>query len=251
MVRISKILNEKLATYYCADFVTDDPISIPHSYIRQQDIEITAFWTAVLSWGRRTTIITKARELFDLMGSSPHEFVLNHSESDRRRFANFKHRTFQYTDTLQFLNFLQLHYREFNSLEDAFLYESGNGMIDRLSNFYDHFCQSLKLSRTKKHIASPQKNASCKRLNMFLRWMVRKDNRGVDFGLWNRIPMSELMLPLDVHVERAGRHLGMITRKQRDWKAVEELTHHCRQLDREDPCKYDFALFGYGMELAN
>jgi len=178
------------------------------------------------------------------MGDSPYEFILQHKKGDRRRFENFKHRTFQYTDTLYFLEFLQWYYRENESLETAFIVTED--MKSSLSAFKDLFFHLDNApQRTQKHIASPARKSTCKRLNMFLRWMVRKD--GVDLGLWNKISTSQLMIPLDVHVERVARQLNLIKRKQRDWSTVEELTSTLRQFDPEDPVKYDFALFGLGV----
>lgn len=227
-------------------FIADDPISIPKQYQKLQDIEITAFWTSMLSWGQRVTIINKCKELFELMDNAPHDFIVNHKESDRKRFESFKHRTFQYTDTLYFLEFLQWYYKNNISLESAFL--SNNGIESALIDFNKLFF-SLENApkRTQKHIASPAKKSTCKRLNMYLRWMVRSDESKVDFGLWKKIPMSCLMIPLDVHVERVATKLGILKRKQRDWKAVVELTHNLRKLDPNDPIKYDFALFGLGV----
>lgn len=227
-------------------FVLDDPISIPRSYLKLQDIEITAFWTAILSWGQRKTIINKCHQLFEIMDGSPYDFIVNHRETDRKIFSEFKHRTFQYTDTLYFLEFLQYYYNEHDSLEDFFVrYKS---VEDALSAFHNYFF-SLESApvRTRKHIASPERKSTCKRLNMFLRWMVRPDESGVDFGLWKRMDTALLMLPLDVHVERVARRLGILKRKQRDWQAVCELTEKMRLFDPYDPVKYDFALYGMGI----
>lgn len=229
-------------------FIDSDPISIPHQFNLKQDMEISAFWTAILSWGQRRTILNKANELVDLMDHSPYDFILNHRETDRKRFENFKHRTFNYTDTLYFLDFLQFHYHRHASLEDAFLNEGlFKNIKESLIHFHDYFF-SLPYApeRTRKHIPTPFRNSACKRLNMFLRWMVRKDDQNVDFGIWKRIPINGLMIPLDVHVDRMSRKYNLLTRKQGDWKAVEELTRNLRHLDDQDPVKYDFALFGLG-----
>ena len=227
-----------------------DPVSIPHRYSKLQDIEITAFWTAILAWGQRVTIINKANELFGLMGDSPHEFVLNHTEEDRARFAAFKHRTFNYTDTLYFLEVLQHHYRTNVSLESAFTPDGACTSVERsLVHFRNYFFDlPYAPARTQKHIASPARKSTCKRLNMFLRWMVRSDARGVDFGLWKSITPAQLMMPLDVHVERVARQLRLLKRKQKDWLTVEELTASLRKYDPTDPVKYDFALFCMGLE---
>lgn len=237
-------LESQTSKFNRPEFIAYDPIQIPHRYVRSQDIEITAFWTAVLAWGQRKTIIAKATELFSMMGDSPYEFMVNHTEKDRIPFQTFRHRTFQATDTLYFLDFFQRYYRQHSSLEDAFL--AGHQTMEKvLSTFHDRFFNSpLAPARTRKHLPTPVRGSTCKRLNMFLRWLVRQDGRGVDFGLWRRIRPSQLMIPLDVHVDRVARKLGLIERKQTDWLTVEELTARLRQYDPQDPVKYDFALFG-------
>ena len=236
-------------------FIENDPISIPHRFSKLQDIEITAFWTAILAWGQRKTIINSATKLFDLMDNAPHDFIVNHLESDRRRFLNFKHRTFQPTDTLYFLEFLQHYYKNNSSLESAFaqhLTETTPSVSEALIGFnYEFFSLKDCPTRTKKHIATPKSKSTCKRLCMFLRWMVRQDQRGVDFGLWQNIKPAQLLMPLDVHVERHARRLGLLTRPQTDWQAVLELTDAVRQFDANDPVKYDFALFGLGVMEKN
>lgn len=180
------------------------------------------------------------------MGDSPHDFVVSHRQKDRQRFENFKHRTFQYTDTLYFLEFLHWYYREHESMEELFMVE--DNMAATLTQFHNTFFHLDNAPhRTRKHIASPARKSTCKRLNMFLRWMVRQDKKGVDFGLWKNISPAQLMIPLDVHVERVAKKLGLLVRKQRDWQAVEELTAQLRLLDSKDPVKYDFALFGIGV----
>lgn len=245
--QLKAFLETNVSRINTADFIADDPISIAKKYDKLQDIEITAFWTSMLAWGQRKTIINKCNVLFDLMDNAPFDFIKNHEEKDRRRFANFKHRTFQYTDTLYFLEFLNWYYNSNDSLEDAFL--NGNNTETRLTNFNGLFF-SLENApkRTQKHIASPAKKSTCKRLNMFLRWMVRDDDSKVDFGLWKKFSSSNLMIPLDVHVERVARKLGLLKRKQRDWKAVVELTNNLKKFDPSDPVKYDFALFGLGVQ---
>jgi uncharacterized protein (TIGR02757 family) len=242
--QMKDFLDDKVKKYNTIKFIEDDPISIPKSFSIKQDIEITALWTALLSWGQRTTIINKSKELFNLMGNEPFLFVRDHKEKDRRRFENFKHRTFQYTDTLYFLEFLQWYYRRNESLETVFSkYESVEKSLIHFHDLFFHLDNSP--NRTQKHIANPARNSSCKRLNMFLRWMVRKDT--VDFGIWTNISPSILMIPLDVHVERVAKKLALLHRKQRDWKAVVELTNNLRKLDPNDPVKYDYALFGLGV----
>jgi uncharacterized protein (TIGR02757 family) len=248
---VKTLLDARVALYNNPDFIPDDPIAIPHAYTRLQDIEITAFWTAILAWGQRKTILNKARELFALMDNAPYDFILHHQEKDRARFMDFRHRTFQTTDTLYFLEFLQQYYRAHDSLEDAFLIPGAPGkfnMRDALTGFHTlFFDHPFAPARTRKHISSPRHHSGCKRINMFLRWMVRNDNCGVDFGLWKRISPADLMIPLDVHVHRVATALGLLKRKDTGWKSVEALTGILRTFDAADPVKYDFALFGMGV----
>ena len=225
------------------------PFPIPHQFKKKQDIEIIGFWTAILSWGQRVTIINKANELIQLMDGQPYYFIMNHRENDREHFSGFKHRTFQYTDTLYFLEFFQRFYTNHESLEQAFISGNKKNNIENcLNHFYGQFFGLPEIpNRTRKHVACPARKSSCKRLNMFLRWMVRKDDKGVDFGIWNRLNPSKLMIPLDIHVGRVARNLGLLTRKQNDWKAVVELTEKLREFDPKDPVKYDYALFTMGL----
>lgn len=251
-----KVFLDEMADHYNGpDFIEKDPVSMPHQFTRLQDIEIIGFWVAMLAWGQRVTIINNARRLIDLMDGAPHDFILQHEEKDRARFSDFKHRTFQYTDTLYFLEFFQWYYRKHDSLEAAFsrhLSTESETVEPALKGFHDLFF-SLEHApqRTRKHIATPARNSTCKRLNMFLRWMVRQDDRGVDFGLWKQIRPRQLLMPLDVHVDRVARKYGLIERKQRDWRTVLELTEKLRAFDAEDPVKYDFALFGLGVLRAD
>jgi uncharacterized protein (TIGR02757 family) len=243
-------LDEKFHLFCLNEFVADDPISIPHKFSKKQDIEIAAFWTAMISWGNRKSIMSSANKLLQFMDNSPHEFVLDHTPKELKKFETFVHRTFQPIDALGFIHFFKSHYQKHESLESAFL--SGDQFVDvktSLINFQSTmFDDSDAIAlRTKKHIASPINKSTCKRMNMFLRWMVRSNKEGVDFGLWQKIPSSALMMPLDVHVERVARHLGLIERKQSDWQTVEELTGNLRLFDSNDPVKYDFALFGMGV----
>jgi uncharacterized protein (TIGR02757 family) len=247
---LQHFLDRKLGEYNQPSFVPDDPISIPHSFQKKQDIEIAGFFTAIFSWGNRTTIIRKSRELMHLMDDSPHQFILNHTEREARRLLAFRHRTFNATDLLYFVEFLRHHYRRYESLEAAFL-RSATGAAweakSALSAFHHYFFSLDDIPpRTRKHIATPERNSPCKRLNMYLRWMVRHDNRGVDFGCWDRIPMSQLICPLDLHVARVARRFGLLTRTRTDWTAAVELTAHLSQLDPADPVKYDLALFALG-----
>ncbi len=245
------LLEKKVAQFNQPDFIANDPIQIPHQFSKLQDIEIMGFWAAMLAWGQRKTIINKCKELIELMEGAPHDFMLHHQEKDRQRFLDFKHRTFQATDTLYFLAFFQQYYQQHESLENAFakhLQPNDVHIGNALKGFHEDFFKLPNApQRTKKHIATPIRKSSCKRLNMFLRWMVRKDDQGVDFGLWNSIQPSQLLMPLDVHVDRVARHLNLLQRKQTDWLTVLELTDAMRQIDPHDPVKYDFALFGMGV----
>ncbi len=239
------------ARYNTPDFIASDPISIPHRFSRLQDIEIMGLWTAVLAWGQRKTIINKANELVERMDGAPYDFILHHVPEERQRLMDFKHRTFQTTDTLYFLEFLQDYYRRHDTLEMAFAAHLSPGDITvekALTGFHEQFFSLPDApSRTTKHIATPARRSSCKRLNMFLRWMVRRDAQGVDFGLWSQIRSSQLVIPLDVHVERVSRRMGLLQRPQTDWQAALELTENLRRYDAEDPVRYDFALFGIGV----
>lgn len=251
-MELKDFLDSKVEKYNQPGFIELDPISIPHQYSKKEDIEITAFFAATLAWGQRKTIINKCLELFKMMDNAPHDFMLNHQEQDLRPFLNFKHRTFNDIDTLYFIDFFSNFYREHSSLEEAFVIgwtEDQNIMDTLLSNFHDFFFQLPDSpQRTRKHVATPKRKAACKRINMFLRWMVRKDNKGVDFGIWNTIKPYQLICPCDLHVDRVGRKLGLITRKQTDWWTAMELTEALRDFDPADPVQYDFALFGLGIE---
>lgn len=267
---IKSFLDAKVAQYNRPEFIENDPIIIPHQFTLKQDIEIMGFWAATLAWGQRVTIIRKCRELIALMDDAPYDFIINHQEPDLKKLLSFKHRTFNDIDTLYFISFFRQHYEKFDSLEDAFLppgplkgeqdaaplptsatpLEGGGGSAEAMLNHFRTYFFSLPdfPHRTKKHVSSPSQKSTCKRLNMFLRWMVRKDEAGVDFGIWNRISPSDLICPCDLHVDRVARKLKLITRKQTDWQTALELTEHLRQFDPLDPVKYDFALFGLGIE---
>lgn len=248
---LKNFLDEQVSRINRPGFIEDDPICIPHQFTLRQDIEIMGFWAAILAWGQRKTIINKAMELIELMDGAPYDFIKNHEEQDRAAFLAFKHRTFQATDTLYFLAFLQAHYRQYDSLETAFtrfLPSDAPTVEPALVGFHDYFFSLPDApQRTRKHIATPVRKSTCKRLNMFLRWMVRCDEQGVDFGLWQQIRPYQLLMPLDVHVDRVARRLGLLTRKQRDWQAVLELTDNLRVFRPADPVVYDFALFGMGV----
>ena len=246
---LKELLNSKVDLYNQPSFIKDDPISIPRLFTKQQDIEIAGLFAAIFSWGNRTTIINKSKELMQLMDNTPHQFILHHQPKDLKRLLHFKHRTFTSDDLLYFIEFLHHHYSKNESLETAFIkgmYKKSNTIENGLIGFRENFFSLEHLKRTEKHISSPLQKSTCKRLNMFLRWMVRRDNKGVDFGIWKKISPSQLICPIDVHVARVARQLNILQRKQTDWQAALELTDYLRTLDKQDPVKYDYALFGMG-----
>lgn len=244
---LQELLEEKFRLYNKPDFIPNDPISIPHRYTLQQDIEIAGFFAALFAWGNRTTILKKCEDLLNRMDAAPFAFIQQHQAVDLKRFLNFKHRTFQPTDILYCIEFLKHHYQKHSSLEAAFCLQQQD-MENRLNAFHAYFFSLPDApERTRKHIPAPAKGSTCKRLNMFLRWMVRKDQRGVDFGIWKKIKPSTLICPVDVHVARVARMLGLIERKQTDWQTAVELTHALRKFDAADPVKYDLALFSLGV----
>lgn len=252
MSELHALLEEAYKKYNKPSFITDDPISIPHSYSVQQDIEIAGLFAAILAFGQRKVSIRKTKELLQLMDNAPHDFIVNHKEEERKAFIHFVHRTFQPQDAIHFIYKLQKIYRSYNSLDQMFAHfdvkNDGNKVEASLNQFHDFFfSEETDSQRSKKHLPCPRKKSTCKRLNLFLRWMVRKDNSGVDFGLWNSLNSRDLLMPYDVHVERLAKHYGLVSRKARDWKAVVELTSNLRQFDKEDPVKYDYALFGQGV----
>jgi uncharacterized protein (TIGR02757 family) len=250
-INLQEFLNRKVDEYNQPSFILNDPVCIPHLFSKKQDIEIAALFAAIFSWGNRTTIINKSKELMQLMDNAPYDFCLNHDTQKLKKLLGFKHRTFNSTDLLYFIEFLKFHYSTNKSLESAFtqwMQRDDTNTEAALNGFY-HYFFSLEdaPARTHKHIASPRKNSTCKRLNMFLRWMVRRDDKGVDFGIWRNISPSQLICPIDLHVARVAKRFGFVTRKQTDWRAGLELTAHLRTLDSNDPVKYDFALFGLGV----
>lgn len=285
-LELKDFLDYKVEQYNKPNFITNDPICIPHRFSKKQDVEIAAFFAAILAWGQRKTIINKCTELFERMDNAPYDFMLQHSDDDLKGLLGFKHRTFNDTDLLYFVSFFKFHYEQSDSLETAFLapskpifreeyleeipvaaaagktskkYASSACMLEDLNrtpqteqalNYFRSYFFSLPdfPRRTIKHVSSPLQKSTCKRLNMFLRWMVRKDNKGVDFGLWNTVQPADLICPCDVHVDRVARKLGMISRKQTDWQTAVELTKKLAEFDPIDPVKYDFALFGLGVE---
>lgn len=242
-------LNQKAAYFENESFIPEDPISIPHRFTKKCDIEISGLLTAIISWGNRKSIIKSAGFLMKLMDDSPHDFVVHHSPGDLKVFNAFVHRTFQSEDAVFFVKFLKKYYLNYASLEDIFIPNLGeNNLMHAISRFRTALLQLEPTTRSAKHIADPISGSAAKRIHMFLRWMVRSQKAGVDFGLWNRISPSVLSCPLDIHTGNAARTLGLLTRKQNDRKAVEELDMILRTLDPDDPVKYDFALFGIGME---
>ena len=250
---IKKILEAKVKQYNKIDFIEKDPICIPHQYKKQQDIEIAAFFAAIFAWGNRTTIINKSNELLNRMDNAPYEFCLHHQPKDLKKIIGFVHRTFNDTDALYTIEFFKKHFENQQSLETAFFTNQITGKkikdVEAALTHFQSYFMSLEDAprRTQKHVSSPVSGSTCKRLNMFLRWMIRKDNQGVDFGIWKSIKPAELIIPIDVHVARVSRSLGILKRPQTDWQAALELTNFCRTLDAKDPVKYDFALFSLGV----
>lgn len=241
-------LEEKVIHYNQTSFIEQDPIQIPHQFSDSEDIAIAGFCTATISWGQRATIIKNAKRWMQIMGNSPLDFTLSASATQLERFNEFKHRTFNGQDAIFFIQALRSIYNEFDSLEDAFkegIGQSDKDLFNALIQFRKRFLGPTN-SRTSKHVANPENGSAAKRLNMFLRWMCRKDKNGVDLGVWSISP-SLLSCPLDVHSGRVARHLGLLNRKQNDWKAVKELDSSLRKMDPDDPVKYDFALFGLGV----
>jgi uncharacterized protein (TIGR02757 family) len=243
---IADFLNEKAEFYETLNFIESDPIQIPHLFNKKEDIEIAGFLAATIAWGQRPTIIRNATFLVENMDMSPYEFIIGFKESDLLAFENFKHRTFNFEDLKTFLFSLQNIYKSHNGLESAFSKNPTN-MADNISQFKQLFFSIPHSQRTQKHISDPLKGSAAKRINMYLRWMVRPSARGVDFGIWNKIESKHLYLPLDVHTGNVSRSLGILTRKQSDWKALSEIMTMLRKLDPNDPVKYDFALFGLGV----
>jgi len=247
---LRSFLEEKVERYNQPAFITLDPVSIPHMYTKRQDIEISGLFAAVLAWGKRVTIVRKCGELMAWMDHDPHQFILHHRARDLKRFEEFRHRTFNGTDALYFIEALQSIYSQYTSLEEAFIVPATDTTIELGLIRFHHLFFSLENHphRTKKHLPTPERKSTCKRINMYLRWMVRQDKKGVDFGLWKKISPSQLVCPCDLHVDRVARMLKLIRRKQTDWLTALELTENLRKLDPGDPVKYDFALFGLGIE---
>jgi uncharacterized protein (TIGR02757 family) len=245
---LKDFLDEKVEKYNRLDFIEHDPISIPHSFANKEDIEISGFLAATIAWGNRTMILRNANRMMSYLDDSPYDFILNHSESDLERISTVIHRTFNAADFIYFIKALKHIYTTQNGLEGIFnQYRTKDSLQPAIHQFRNMFFELPHDSRTMKHISDPFKGSAAKKINMYLRWMIRKDNRGVDFGIWKSIPPSILSCPLDVHSGNVARKLGLLTRKQNDSKAVSELDEILRKLDKEDPVKYDFALFGLGV----
>ncbi|MBS1775536.1 MAG: TIGR02757 family protein [Bacteroidetes bacterium] len=250
LTKLKTLLDAKCELYNRPEFIQADPISVPHCFSKKQDIEISGFFAAILAWGNRTSIINSANRILKWMDDAPYQFILHHKPSDLKPFMHFAHRTFNATDLLYFIEFLQRHYQSYTSLEDAFVPDSKYSEVNvgpALIRFRDYFFSQEHPTRTEKHIATPKKNAACKRLNMYLRWMVRKDLQGVDFGIWNKIKPIQLICPLDVHVARVAHRLELLPDEKATWKNAVSLTQQLICLNDSDPVVYDYALFGLGM----
>lgn len=244
---LKAFLDEKVSKFNQSNFIETDPIQVPRKFTLKEDIEIAGFLSATIAWGNRTAIIKNAERLMSLMENQPYDFILNASDAELARLEQFVHRTFNGKDCIYFIRSLKNIYKNHNGLQAVFEkgFAKDRTVKSALSTFYQIFFE-IEGERTRKHISNVQKGSTGKRLNMYLRWMVRDDKSGVDFGLWKGIPASVLMLPLDVHTGNVGRKLGLLQRKSNDWKAVEEISKVLREFDPVDPIKYDFALFGLG-----
>ena len=245
---LKEFLDEKVILYNTPKFIASDPIQIPHRFSKKEDIEIASFLTSIISWGNRTMIIRNASKMMELLDHAPHDFIINHEESDLKSLEGFVHRTFNHTDFQQFIQSLQHIYVKHGGLEQVLLIKDDSTTYQSaIHHFKSCFFEIAHQQRTQKHISDPLKNSAAKRINMFLRWMVRSNAGGVDFGLWETHSPAHLSCPLDVHSGNVARKLKLLLRKQNDWKAVAELDNTLRKLDKEDPVKYDFALFGLGV----
>lgn len=245
---IKDFLEEKVSKYNTSVFIESDPISIPHQYSIKEDIEVSGFLTATISWGSRPQIIKSAQKIMSLMGNSPYDFVMSANQNQLKRFDGFVYRTFQSGDMKYFLSGLRNIYETHGGLESVFSkYATHDSVQPAIHHFRNHFFEMRHPARTEKHISDPMKGSAAKKINMYLRWLVRKDKRGVDFGLWTKIKPAQLSCPLDVHSGNAARKLGLLNRIQNDAKALAELDSNLRAMDANDPVKYDFALFGLGV----
>jgi uncharacterized protein (TIGR02757 family) len=245
---LKEFLDEKVIQYNNPKFIESDPIQIPHLFTKKEDIEIAAFLTATISWGNRTMIIKNSYKMMELLNNSPYDFILNHDEKDLKSFDSFVHRTFNSIDFRQFIKSLQHIYKNHGGLENALTIKDNSKTYQTaIHQFKKVFFEIEHQQRTQKHVSDPLRNSAAKRINMFLRWMVRNDKAGVDFGIWDTHNASNLSCPLDVHSGNVARKLNLLLRKQNDWKALSELDKNLRKLDKNDPVKYDFALFGLGV----
>lgn len=245
---LQSFLEEKTDRYNHPDFIQSDPIQIPHAFLLKEDIEIAGFLTATISWGNRKMIIQNAKKMMALMGQSPYDFVMSHSPQDLERLGGFVHRTFNSDDFATFIRALQHIYKNHQGLEHVFArYQQENSLQNSIHEFKKIFFEIRHDPRTQKHISDPLNQSAAKRINMFLRWMVRRDNKGVDLGIWQSIDPAKLSCPLDVHSGNVARKLGLLQRKQNDARALAELDNQLRLLDPVDPVKFDFALFGLGV----
>jgi uncharacterized protein (TIGR02757 family) len=247
-LELKEFLDEKVELYNNPNFIESDPVQIPHLFSRKEDIEIAGFLSATIAWGNRKMIIKNAHKMMDLMGNSPYDFVMNYNENNLEKLENFVHRTFNSLDFVTFIKGLQNIYKNHDGLESVFTKNQEiNNLQKSISDFKKIFFEIEHQNRTQKHISDPINNSAAKRINMFLRWMIRQDNKGVDLGIWKNISPSKLSCPLDVHSGNVARKLELLTRKQNDGKALAELDFRLRELDANDPVKYDFALFGLGV----
>jgi len=245
---LKDFLEAKVIEFNTIDFIENDPISIPHRYTLKEDIEISGFLVSSIAWGNRKMITANGHRMMDMMSDSPYEFVINHQDHHLDKLAGFVHRTFNSTDFIHFIKALKHLYKEKDGLEGVFdTFQTKDSLQPAIHKLHEVFFEIPHPVRTLKHIADPDKGSAAKKINLFLRWMIRNDNSGVDFGLWKSISPSKLSCPLDIHSGNVARKLGLLQRKQNDSKAVLELDTNLRQLDPKDPVKYDFALFGLGI----
>ncbi len=247
--KLKTFLDEKVSEFNAISFIENDPVSIPHMFEKKEDIEISGFLTAVISWGRRPNILKSAKAMMKLMDNTPYEFLMNSTGRDKKALTKFVYRTFNGDDLLFLTEALKNIYQKHEGLENVFTYyySANKSVKEGIMGLRKTLLETEHLTRSEKHIANPGRGSAAKRINMFLRWMVRNDGNGVDFGLWKRVSASHLMIPLDVHSGNIARRLGLLKRKQNDWKAVEELTGMLKKFNKNDPVVYDYALFSLGI----
>jgi uncharacterized protein (TIGR02757 family) len=249
-VELKEFLDEKVIQYNTLDFIDSDPVQMPHLYSQKEDVEIAGFLSATIAWGNRKMIIKNSHKMMSLMGNAPYDFVMSHSESSLEQLEGFVHRTFNGFDFCSFVKGLRHIYKNYGGLEAVFSTKGDTNVVDVQKNIHEFKKKFFEIEhqyRSQKHISDPIAGSAAKRINMYLRWMCRQDNKGVDLGIWKSIPASQLSCPLDVHSGNVARKLGLLHRKQNDGKAVSELDKSLRALDKNDPVKYDFALFGLGV----